>query len=216
MKRFDAVFFDLDGTLTDPGEGITNSVAYALRKNGVTVPPREELYSFIGPPLRESFMKYFGFSPEQAMRAVSDYREYFAERGIFENEVYNGIPALLSDLQREGSAVILATSKPTVYAVRILERFGLASFFACTVGSELDGTRVNKGEVIAYAMKKSGFSDPSRIIMVGDRKHDVEGAQENGMAAIGVLYGYGSRGELEAAGACCLAQSAEELRTLLL
>lgn len=209
------VLFDLDGTLTDPGEGITNSVAYALERFGISVVDKKELYSFIGPPLVESFRELYAFTAEQAAQAVAYYREYFAPRGIFENRMYDGIRELLTHLREHGIAAVLATSKPEPFAVRILEHFGLTKFFAGVYGSTLSGARTRKDEVIAYALECAGI-DPAGAMMVGDRKHDILGAHANGLPAIGVLYGYGTRAELEAAGADFIAPTVAELEQLLL
>lgn len=207
-----AVLFDLDGTLTDPALGITNSVMYALEKFGILVGDRASLYRFIGPPLSESFEKYFSFSHAEAEKAVACYREYFADRGIFENKVYDGIPELLDALRHSGRRLILATSKPTVFAERILVHFGLRDFFERVCGSELDGTRVKKDEVIAFALEQAALSDKRAVVMIGDRKHDVLGAIRNGIDAVGVLYGYGSFDELDAAGAQDAVKSVCELK----
>lgn len=198
---YDILFFDLDGTLTDPAEGITNSVMHALGKWGMEVSDRRELYSFIGPPLVDSFMKYYGFSREDAERSVEYYREYFRDRGLFENTVYPDTEATLNELKRRGKKLIVATSKPEVFAVRILEHFGLDGYFNLIVGATMDSSRVKKGDVIAYALKCIGEVDRSRCLMIGDREHDVLGAKENGIASLGVLCGYGDREELSAAGA---------------
>lgn len=212
---YGCILFDLDGTLTDPWEGITRSVQYALRAMGVEVSDRRELTRFIGPPLRQSFGAFYGLSPARAEEAVARYREYFADKGIFENAVYPGIPALLAALGECGATLLLATSKPTVYAARILAHFALEGFFSGVYGSELDGTRSDKAEVIALALKEGGV-DPRRAVMVGDREHDIVGAAKNGMASVGVLYGYGDRAELEAVGAGRIAATVDELQTLLL
>ena len=195
------VFFDLDGTLTDAGKGITNSVAYSLKKNGIEPPPREELYKFIGPPLVDSFMRYYGFSLEGAHKAVEDYREYFRERGIFENEVYEGIYELLSSLKKSGKKLVLATSKPEPFAKTILSHFELDKYFYFVAGALMDETRTKKGDGIRYALTCCGEPERDNVIMVGDREHDILGAKENGLRSIGVLYGYGSREELLQAGA---------------
>lgn len=212
-KRF--LFWDLDGTLTDPAEGITKSVEYALRYEGIQVEDRAALYPFIGPPLKDSFMEYVGFTAEQAETAVVRYREYFAQKGIFENAVYPGIPRLLEELYQAGKQLVLATSKPTVFARRILEHFGLLHLFAAVCGSELDGSRVRKAEVIGWAMEQTA-ARPEETVMLGDRRFDIEGAQAWGVTAVGVLYGYGSRQELEKAGAHALAADIPALRQLLL
>ncbi len=211
---YKTVLFDLDGTLTDPGLGITNSVAYALKKYGIEVQDRESLYSFIGPPLNDSFKRYYGFSDEKAMEAIMYYREYFADRGIFENEVYEGVRQLLERIKASGRKIVLATSKPEEFAERILEHFELTEYFDAVAGASMDEKRNKKGDVIKYALEKSGLS-AEEAIMVGDREHDVFGAGENGIDTIGVLYGYGSREELEKAGAVRIAQAVEDIYDFL-
>jgi phosphoglycolate phosphatase len=212
---FDTVLFDLDGTLTDPGVGITNAVMHALRKYGIEVSDRRQLYSFIGPPLTESFMRYLGVSAEEGARAVAYYREYYADQGIFENVVYDGIPELLQSLTSAGKRLLVATSKPEVFAVRILEHYGLAPYFHKIAGSNLDGTRVIKAEVIRYALENCPDADLSRTVMVGDREHDILGAKETGLRSVGVLFGYGSREELERAGADFIAEKVEDIGKII-
>lgn len=216
MKSYSTILFDLDGTLTDPGRGITNSILYALDKMGIPKPPREELYAFIGPPLKEMFMTHFNLSDAQGEEALRCYREYFSVDGLFENEVYAGIPELLEALRRAGTTLLVATSKPEVFTLRILERFDLARYFHFVAGSTLDGGRVHKEDVIAYALKTYALTDFSQIVMVGDRKFDVEGAKANNLPCIGVTYGYGSKEELEKAGAIATANTPQELVHLLL
>ena len=203
------ILFDLDGTLTDPGLGITNAVMYALERYGIRVSDRRELYCFIGPPLVDSFMRFYGFSADDARAAVDVYREYFADKGIFENEVYPGIPALLKRLRAAGLKLVMATSKPEPFAVRIAEHFGIAEYFDCIAGAAMDETRTQKWEVIEYALDRCGVADRDRVLMVGDREHDVLGAARCGLSCLGVLYGYGSREELEHAGACAVAETVE-------
>lgn len=207
---YKTVLFDLDGTLTDPGRGITNSVAYSLRKFGIEVEDKKDLYKFIGPPLYESFMKYYGFSKEKAETAVSYFREYFRDTGIFENEVYDGIKNLLINLRTSGRKIILATSKPEEFAKRILTHFGLDKYFDFVAGATMDSSRVRKGDVIAYALKESGCSSENAV-MIGDKMHDILGAKENNLASIGVLFGYGSREELENAGADFIAENVDDI-----
>lgn len=211
---YDIILFDLDGTLTDPGPGITNSVAYALKRYGIEVEDRKSLYSFIGPPLKDSFMKYYGFSEEKAIQAISVYREYFRDRGLFENEVYEGIRELLEKIKSSGRKIVLATSKPEEFAVRILEHFGLIGYFDVVAGASMDETRNKKGDVIKYAMVKGNFT-AEKAIMIGDREHDIFGAKENGIDSIGVLYGYGSEEELKIAGADYIAETVEDIYPLL-
>ena len=213
---FSTILFDLDGTLTDPGEGITNSVAYALERFGFSVPERECLYPFIGPPLRDSFMKYYGMDMAQADAATATYREYFSAKGWQENVVYDGIEGLLNKLHKAGKRLIVATSKPEVFAREILRYFNLTEYFYYAAGANLDGTLTDKAEVIAYALKEGGVTDKSTVVMIGDREHDIIGAKKNGVDSIGVLYGYGSREELETAGADCIVATVEELTETLL
>ena len=211
MKRYDVILFDLDGTLTDPGLGITNSVMHALKKYGIEVEDRSSLYKFIGPPLIDSFEKYFGFSHEEAVKSVDYYREYYKDKGIYENLVYDGIENLLVSLYEKGKKIILATSKPEPFARQILEHFGLDKFFLFAAGSTMDETRTNKAEVIEYALAECGITDKTAVVMVGDREHDIIGANKNGIDSIGVLFGYGSREELEAAGATYIAETVEDI-----
>jgi phosphoglycolate phosphatase len=209
------LFFDLDGTLTDSAEGILKSAAYALEHFGIRVEDLDTLRPFLGPPLWDSFMQFYGFSREEADRAVAVYRERFAEVGIFENRPYPGVEGMLERLKDNGKQIFLATSKPEIYAKRILEHFGLTGYFSGVTGSALDGSLVKKGDVLRRAMDLSGAERASSV-MIGDRKHDVLGAEENKIPCIGVLYGYGSREELIRAGADILADSVEELEQILL
>lgn len=198
---FDYYFFDLDGTLTDSGDGITNSVAYALRKSGRPVPGRDLLNRFIGPPLSDSFMKYCGMTEEEALQAISFYREYYAEKGIFENRVYDGVKDLLEELKKRDRRLIVATSKPEKFTGIILRHFGLSGYFDFFAGATMDEKRTRKKDVIAYALDRLALKDRSAAIMIGDRENDIYGARENGLKSVGVLYGYGSEKELRDAGA---------------
>lgn len=215
LQAAQCILFDLDGTLTDPGVGITRSVAYALRDFGIETEDLDTLCGFIGPPLKASFTHFYGMNEADAERAVAKYREYFQRQGMFENTVYPGVPELLEQLQSAGKQLMVATSKPTVFARAILDHFGMAAYFSGVTGSELDGTRTDKGEVIACALASGGFR-PELAVMVGDRSYDVIGAAQNGLPSVGVLYGYGSREELEQAGASVTAMTVEELQMLLL
>lgn len=214
MKTKREILFDLDGTLTDPMQGITKSVQYALRSFGIEPPPLEKLTKFIGPPLKGSFQNFYGFSENDAELAVAKYREYFSETGIFENEVYPGIPLLLSALKRQGKQLYVATSKPLVFAERILRHFELETYFDFIGGSFLDGRRVEKEEVILHVLEQNKI-EPSKAVMVGDRCFDTKGAHAAGIAAIGVLYGYGSREELSAAHADAIAETVSALSAIL-
>ena len=216
MKNYQIVLFDLDGTLTDPGVGITNSVAYALKKYGIEVADKTQLYPFIGPPLIDSFEKYYGFSEEEAKHAVTLYREYFREKGIFENEVYDGIAPMLEHLKNSGKTLIVATSKPEIFARQILEHFQLDGCFRYIAGANLDGTRSKKNEVIEYALEACDVTDRSSAVMIGDRDYDMIGAQKTGLDSVGVLYGYGNRAELEHAQATYIVKTVADLEQLLL
>lgn len=213
--RYQSLLFDLDGTLTDPGIGITNSVMYALEKYHIKVKDRGELYPFIGPPLIDSFMEFYQFSREEAMQAVIYYREYFSATGLFENTVYPGIPKLLMELKNEGRQLIVATSKPTPFAKQILQHFQLDCYFDFIAGSTMDETRTTKAEVIQYALQSCHIIDSNKVVMIGDRKHDIFGAKEWGLDSIGVLYGYGSVTEHQKAGATWIADTVEDIRTFI-
>lgn len=216
--KYQVVLFDLDGTVTDSGPGIMNSVQYALSKFGIMNPDRAVLRRFVGPPLDYSFEHFYGLSPEEAKKGVEYYREYYTAGGIFENSVYDGMKETLEQLKAAGYRIYLATSKPQVFSEQVLEHFGLAALFDGIVGSFLDGTRVNKDEVVEEALRQAGITPENRecAVMAGDREYDIRGAHKHGIAAIGVLYGYGSREELENAGADRIADTPEELLKLLL
>ena len=209
------ILFDLDGTLTDPGLGITNAVMYALKKFDIEAPDRSELYKFIGPPLLQSFQQYYGMSEEESQLALQYYREYFEPYGLYENTVYDGIEEALAMLKAQGKKLILATSKPEPFAVEILRHFGLDQYFDFVAGATMDEKRVRKADVIAYALESCGITELSEAIMVGDREHDVLGAKEIGLKCIGVLYGYGDLEELENAGADYIAKNPEDILKIL-
>lgn len=215
-KDYEYILFDLDGTLTDPKEGITKSVAYALESFGIHVEDLDSLCKFIGPPLKESFMVYYELDDAQGDQAVEKYRERFAVTGLFENKVYPGIREMLEFLKEQGKTLLVATSKPSIYARQILEHFDLMKYFTFLSGSELDGTRVDKAEVITYALQENKIQDLSKVIMIGDREHDIIGANKNGIDSIGVLYGYGCREEFEKNQASYVAKQVEELKEILL
>lgn len=215
MKEYNYILFDLDGTLTEPAEGITNSVKYALEKYGILEVTTEELLKFIGPPLQDSFMEYYHFSEEDAIKAVGYYREYFSDKGIFENRVYDGIPELLGRLKQKGKKLFVATSKPEKFTNRILEHFDLAKYFEFVAGATMDNTRTKKADIIAYALEHIPSKDYDKVIMVGDRHHDIDGAITNQIDAIGVLYGYGTKEELTKAGAAYIVSGIEELENLI-
>lgn len=212
---YETILFDLDGTLTDPGEGITNSVAYALNHFDIVVKDKTELYKFIGPPLQESFEQYYKFSPKQAKAAVEYYREYYRDKGIFENLVYEGIQKLLETIYDSGKQMIVATSKPELFARKILEHFSLAKYFSYIAGANMDGSRTKKNEVITYALEKCKVDDYTKVVMIGDREHDVIGAGKVGIDSIGVLFGYGDYEELKRAGASYIVENVEDIYTII-
>lgn len=213
----DIILFDLDGTLTDPKEGITKCVQYALAHFGIDVPNLDDLMCFIGPPLVDSFQMFYGFSEEKAEEAVVKYRERFKDIGIFENGVYDGVLEMLKACKAAGKTIGLATSKPEEFARRILDKYGMAEYFDEITGSTMDGRINAKSDVIMEAFRRMGIDDPDkkeRVIMVGDRKHDIIGAKQCGIESIGVRFGYAEEGELEAAGADYIVDTVEELKKL--
>jgi phosphoglycolate phosphatase len=208
------LLFDLDGTLTDSGEGVARCIAYALEELGEKVPPAERLRECVGPPLLHSFRELVdGGGETRARRALELYRERFTRIGMFENRVYPGAERALAALQASGFRLFVATSKPRVYARRILEHFRLARHFSDVYGPELDGRRDDKTELLAFLLEEQSLK-PSRTVMIGDRKHDIRGARANGVLPIGVTWGYGSRDELVDAGAMQLVESWTELAEL--
>ena len=214
MKKFDTLLFDLDGTLTDSTEGILNCLIYAIERMGFEVP--EDTNIFLGPPIRQSFAEFLGMNGEQVDEAVRIFRERYSDTGLFENRVYDGIPGMLERLKSGGKRLMVATSKPQVYAVRIFERFGLAQYFEIVGGAELDGSRDYKDEVIEYVLAKAGITDRSTVLMIGDRRQDVLGAHKTDIECMGILWGYGSGEELTQAGADYIARTPQEAADMLL
>lgn len=213
--KYEYLFFDLDGTIIDSAPGIVTSVRHALKKSGVEINDLATLHQFIGPPLMDSFQRYCKFTPEQAAKAIEYYREYYTDRGMFECRPYSGIDVLLRKISAVGGKILLATSKPEIYARRILEHFQLTRYFFYIAGGSLDESRVNKDEVLMYAIEQCGIESSASAVMVGDREYDVLGAQKVGMPCIGVLYGYGSEAELLSSGACALARTPAEVAKFL-
>ena len=214
--------FDLDGTLTDPREGITKSVQYALQKKGIDEPDLEKLEDFIGPPLRDSFMEKYGMDRETAEEAVAIYRERFAPIGVFENRIFDGIPELLKALSEKGTKIAIASSKPTIFVKKILKHFEIDTYFNVVVGSELDGRRDSKEEVVEEALKQLGILElpesekKTECAMIGDRKFDIMGAKAHGLTGVGVRFGFAPEGELEKEGADYIAETVEDLQVFLL
>lgn len=215
-NNFEYILFDLDGTITDSGEGITKSVQYALKSFGISVDNLKELNKFIGPPLKDSFKRYYKFNDEKAELGLLKYREYYADKGIYENKLYDGIIELLKMLKKNNKKIVLATSKPEFYAKEILKYFKIDEYFTFVAGADFEETRVNKGDVIRHAIQNSDISDLSKVIMIGDREHDIIGAKENNIKSIGVLYGYGDVIELTQARADYIVKNISELLNILL
>lgn len=213
---YNTILFDLDGTLTDPAEGITGAVAHSLTQMGLEPGNRAELVSFIGPPLFDSYAQYCGFNQAQTQQAVAYFRDYYQDRGIFENKVFDGIPQLLQELHDAGKTIILASSKPELFCRQILEHFGLLQWFDKVAGATFDERRVEKADVIRYALDAMHLTPDPHTIMVGDRRHDAEGAHKLGLDCIGVEYGYGSKEELTSAGCIRIVPTVAALRDALL
>lgn len=215
--KYTTALFDLDGTITDSCPGILTSIRYALKKQGLDEPPEEVLRSFIGPPLKQQFQTVFNLSDEEGDSMVAAYREYYGEKGIFENSVYCGVAEALKSLRDAGVKVLMATSKPEKYARRIADYFGFDKYFDFIGGACMDGSRTVKHEVIQYVLDMCGISgeEKEHAVMIGDRRHDIEGAKLCGLHSIGVLYGYGSREELEKAGAQEIAQTPADVVRLI-
>lgn len=217
MKQY--LLFDLDGTLTDPKVGITTCVQYALASFGIEEPDLDKLEPFIGPPLKDSFMEFYNMDETDAQVAVDKYRERFRDTGIFENQIYTGVPEMLRALREKGMHLAVASSKPTVFVERILKHFNIDKYFRVVVGSELDGTRVEKDQVVEEALRQLFGGKPvekDKVYMIGDRRFDVEGARAQGVESVGVTYGYGSMEELKEAKADYIVRSVAELHKFLL
>ena len=214
MNHYSHILFDLDGTLTDPQEGIINSIQYALNRYGVKRENHELLY-FIGPPLHKSFQEIFE-TEEKAFEAVAVYREYYSVKGIFENYLYNGIPALLEDLTKNNKQLFVATSKPTIFAEQILHHFNIHHYFKAIIGSNLDGTRTEKKEIIQEIINQLPGINLSKLIMIGDRKFDMIGAKHFGIDTLAVTYGYGSTEELKHEKPTYIVNEVSDIKQLLL
>jgi len=215
VQRYATVLLDLDGTLTDSAPGILASIAHAMDSMGISMPPDDVTRTFLGPPLVDTFSGHFGLNDADVSLAIDRYRERYHDVGLFENEVYPGIPELLERLVDDGMTLGVATAKPTYSATRILEHFDLASRFTFIGGAELDGSRQHKNDVIAHTLVElealGASTSAGTVVMVGDREHDVRGALHHDVPCVGVLWGYGTREELTAAGAIALVEDPAEL-----
>ncbi|MDR3198269.1 MAG: HAD family hydrolase [Planctomycetaceae bacterium] len=208
------ILFDLDGTLTNPFEGITNSIKYSLEKFGIAENNKERLKQFIGPPLEKSFMEYYCFDKNTAQKAVRYYREYFVEKGIYENILYKGIGNVLEELNNQNKNCMIATSKPEIFAVKIIQYFQIEKYFKYIAGSNMEGTFIEKEDIIKHILTKWKLKNDATI-MVGDRKYDIIGANKNGIDSVGVLYGYGTKEELQKEQPTYFCNNVNELLQLL-
>ena len=213
MENYEVIAFDLDGTLTDPEEGLTSGFAYALSKMGIPYETKKSLSRFIGPPLKAEFCKVYNLSDADGEECVRLFREYFSVYGWWDNKLYDGIPEMLNALKKSGKRLVLATSKPEIFAKKILKLFDIEKYFDFVGGATLDHTRVEKSEVLAYALSSVGGG---KAVLVGDRKFDAEGAELCGIDSLGVLYGHGSREEIEAAGFTYIAETVADILKFLI
>jgi len=217
MEKYNTIFFDLDGTLTDSKIGITKCAQYALAKFGIEIENISELEFFIGPPLKDTFLNHYKFDEKKTKKAIEFFRERFSTVGLYENEVYPGIKPLLEKLKKNNKKIFVTTSKARVFAKKIIEYFELDQYFELIIGAELDGTLDDKKDIIEYALKQVDKNiDKSKVIMVGDRIYDIEGAKSNNIASIGVSYGYGSMDEIKNANPDFIVGSVGELGEVLL
>lgn len=216
MKKYDIIAFDLDGTITNPARGLLASYKYAFSKMGIPPEPDEALLRFIGPPLYEEWQACYGLSPEEAAEMIGHFREFFSVYGWWDNELYPGIPELLATLKEREKKIVLSTSKPEVFAKKILSLFKIDGYFDFVGAADLGHTREKKHEVLEYALCGVGASDRDKCILIGDRKYDAEGAKICGIDSLGVLYGHGGVSELEAAGFNYLVRTPNEVSELLL
>ena len=214
MTGYTTLLFDLDGTLTDSTEGILKCLVNAIEQMGFEVP--EDKNKFLGPPIRQSFAEFCGMNEEQTDQAVKIFRERYSTVGLFENRVYDGIPEMLERLKNGGKRLMVATSKPQVYAIRIFDRFGLSQYFEFVGGAELDGSRDYKDEVIEYVLAQTGITDRSSVLMIGNRRQDVLGAHKTGIKCMGILWGYGTAEELTEAGADYIAETPDKAAEAIL
>lgn len=214
---YEYILFDLDGTITESGTGIINSVKFALKKMNIGINDESVLRRFVGPPLMDSFMHFYEMNEKKAEQAVRFYREYFSERGMFENKVYDGFIDTVKRLKNSGKVLAVATSKPEEYAVPIADKLGFSEYFDKICGATMDSSRTAKSDVIRYTLETMGLTEQKgKVLMVGDRENDIYGAKENGIASMGVLYGYGERKELEDAGADYIAETVRDISDIIL
>lgn len=216
MKKYDIIAFDLDGTLTNPERGLIASFVYAFKKMGVDYGQKSELKRFIGPPIYEEWQRCFGFTPEESSKALLIFREYYSVYGWWDNEIYPGVKEMLEKLKNAGKKIILATSKPEIFAKKVLELFDISKYFDFIGGASTDKTRDKKSEVLEYSLASVGVSDKSKAILVGDRVYDSEGAIACGIDSLGVLYAHGSDSEVRSAGFTYVVNNVEDIAALLI
>lgn len=216
MTNYQTIIFDLDVTLTDSQTGIINSLAYAFKQMGLPLPAQSQLKKFIGPPLSQSFQDFCGLNDIETQKIISYYRQYFSDKGWKENQLLPGARELLAKLKQAGKTLLVASSKPEVFVKQILDHFEIDSYFTVIAGASLDDSRSQKSAVIAHALKTAKIEELKGCVMVGDRKHDVEGAKVQGLPTIGLLLGFGSRQELEESGAIAIAENFQDLEEILL
>lgn len=216
MTNYQTIIFDLDGTLTDSQTGIINSLTYAFKQIGLPLPAQSQLKKFIGPPLSQSFQDFCGLNDIETQKIISYYRQYFSDKGWKENQLLPGARELLAKLKQAGKTLLVASSKPEVFVKQILDHFEIDSYFTVIAGASLDDSRSQKSAVIAHALKIAKIEELKGCVMVGDRKHDVEGAKVQGLPTIGLLLGFGSRQELEESGAIAIAENFQDLEEILL
>jgi len=212
---YDTIIFDLDGTLSESAEGITKSVQYMLEKFGIIEPDLKKLECFIGPPITVSLKSLYGFDDDKAWQGVMYYRERFEKKGIYENRPYDGVENMLKKLKAAGKTLAIATSKPQPQTEIIIRRYGFDKYLDCVIGPDPKSKTTTKSDVVSYVIDRLGC-DKNATVMVGDKHHDINGAKDNGIKSIGVLYGYGSKQELEESGADVIVDSVAELEEILL
>ena len=215
MKKYNTIIFDLDGTIIDPSVGIVHSLLYALDKMNTKAKGKDVLLKFIGPPLIDSFKKYFGFDDETAKQAIKHYRAHFKEEGVLACSLYEGVETVIKTLKGKGKRLLVATTKPEIHAIEVLEHFHLEPYFDFVAGSYLDGRRVDKGELIIHALESTGITELDKVMIIGDRKHDTVGAKTAGIDSMGILYGFGHLKELEDAGATYIAPSPGDILSFI-
>ncbi len=216
MKNYSVIAFDLDGTLSNPERGLVETFSYALGKMGIDFGEKQELKRFIGPPLYDEWQRVYGLTPQESSRALEFFHEYYSVYGWWDNELYDGVEKMLDDLKRANKTIVLATSKPEIFAKKILKLFGIDGYFDFIGGASTDKIRDKKWEVLEYSLESIGSPSCDECILVGDRVYDAEGAARCGIASLGVLYGHGSKSEIESSGFTEIAENVADIAKLLI